>query len=262
MRVAVVCDWFLKYAVQQVVALQRHGLATALVCRDHVHEFGGFTAEWEAALRGAREEGVAVFVLRGRASSPRRLPQIVRLRKELRAWRPDLVHVHDNTDPGLLALCRGIPRVVTVHDPVPHPGAPARSRAKDEVRARWIRGASALAVHSPRLVRELAAVHPRAHIVVIPHGTEVVERPYDRPSRPRLLFFGRREPYKGLPVLLQAMQRVWTVCPDAQLAIHGGGSDGTGLPADPRVTSTDGYVSEAEVDRIFRDSSLLVLPYV
>jgi glycosyltransferase involved in cell wall biosynthesis len=77
-----------------------------------------------------------------------------------------------------------------------------------------------------------------------------------------VLFFGRMEPYKGLPVLLSAMERVWAVRPETQLCVSGVGPESKSVPTDPRITATDGYVPEDRVDEMFRASSLVVLPYV
>jgi glycosyltransferase involved in cell wall biosynthesis len=80
-------------------------------------------------------------------------------------------------------------------------------------------------VHSERLVGELAAAQPAARIAVIPHGAEVLARPYDRPQHPALLYFGRMEPYKGLPILLRSMERIWSVRPETRLSVHGLGPE-------------------------------------
>ena len=73
-------------------------------------------------IRVQPNEGVEILMLAGRIGSVARFPQTARLRRRLRRWRPDIVHAHENTDPALLAVCAGVPRVITVHDPSPHPG--------------------------------------------------------------------------------------------------------------------------------------------
>src|SRR5436305_3077180 len=261
MRVAIVCDWFLKYSIRQAIGLRHQNVGVLLLCRDHAHEFGGFTHERDALLDEARAEGVEILTLAGRIGSVVRFAQTARLRRRLRRWRPDIVHAHENTDPALLAVCAGIPRVITVHDPSPHPGAPTRALARRAVSGLWVRGAT-LVAHSECLVEELARRYAGADISVIPHGSDVVSEPYRRPKYPRVLFFGRMERYKGLAVLLEAMNRVWRDRPDAQLAISGVGPESRALPADPRILATDRYVREVELDSMFRQSSLVVLPYV
>jgi glycosyltransferase involved in cell wall biosynthesis len=262
MRAAVVCDWFLKYASAQAVALQRHGVATALVCRDHAHEFAGSVAERDELLAQVRAAGVDVMELRGRVASPSHVVGTARLRRRLAAWRPDIVHAHDNSDPGLLAVVAGRPRVVTVHDPRPHPGAAARSWRKRAIRRRWLDGARTLVVHGERLRSELAAATRHPRIAVIPHGADLSAAPFGRPPAPRVLFFGRLEPYKGLPVLLEAIQDVWRRGHDVPISIRGAGPEAALVPQDPRIECIDRYVPEDALDDVLREASLVVLPYI
>jgi glycosyltransferase involved in cell wall biosynthesis len=50
--------------------------------------------------------------------------------------------------------------------------------------------------------------------------------PADLPEgRPRIVFFGRLEPRKGLDVLVRAMPRVWERFPEAELIVFGNGND-------------------------------------
>ena len=153
MRVLVACDWFLKYAVEQVAALARAGAEVSLMCRSHALEFGGSAAERLEALD--RVNGVPTYVLPGRISTVAATTAAISYRREIHAWRPDVVHAHDNADPRLLMIVAGLPRVLTIHDPVPHPGHPAQSRIENAIRRRWITGAQSIVVHGQALVAEL-----------------------------------------------------------------------------------------------------------
>ena len=64
MRVALACDWFLKYASTQTAALARAGAEVMLLCRDHALEFGGDEAERRLALEHAADAGVRIVELR------------------------------------------------------------------------------------------------------------------------------------------------------------------------------------------------------
>src|SRR6266516_5196480 len=50
-------------------------------------------------------------------------PAPLEIRRALSRWQPQVVHVHENHDPRLLALASGYPTVFTVYDPVDHLGA-------------------------------------------------------------------------------------------------------------------------------------------
>ena len=175
MRVLVACDWFLKYAVEQVAALARAGAEVSLMCRSHALEFGGSAAERLEALD--RVNGVPTYVLPGRIRPSRRPPRPSRIGVRFHAWRPDVVHAHDNADPRLLMIVAGLPRVLTIHDPVPHPGHPAQSRIENAIRRRWITGAQSIVVHGQALVTELPAWMLRRPVAVIPHGADIRAHP-------------------------------------------------------------------------------------
>ena len=259
MRVLVACDWFLKYAAHQATALARAGVDVRILCRTHAFEFGGSAEERASAL--AALDGVSISALPGRVSSLSAAGAVRRLRKDVRTWRPDVVHAHDNADPRLLAIVRGRRRVITIHDPTPHPGQPSRSRVEDSIRRHWITGSDAVIVHGAALVDELPAWVRQRRVAVVPHGATVLGRPLAVPSDPVVLLFGRLEPYKGLDVLLRAMERVWNARPDVRLHIAGRGSESDQIPSDPRIGVRAEYVPEAELQSLFATTTLAVLPY-
>jgi len=259
-RVLIVCDWFLKHAVRQTAALARAGADVSLLCRSHNLEFGGSAAERQELL--AELNGIPVRALDGRVTSVSRSGQIVGLRRSTRAWRPDVVHAQDNSDPRLLGIVRGLPRAVTVHDPVPHPGHPALGRIDAAVRRRWISGSALVLVHGQSLVDELPTWIPRAHVAVVPLGITVAERPLPNPARPSILLFGRLQRYKGVSVLLEAMNLVWRSRPDVLLRIAGEGPEAARVPADERIDFRAGYVPEADVESLLAETTVAVLPYV
>lgn len=265
MRVLVVCDWFLKYAVEQTIGLREAGADVALLCRDHPGEFGGDVGERQEFVDRAAGHGVEVIELRGRTSSLRHLPEVARVWRTVWSWRPDVVHVHDHADPRCLAVGLGSPVVMTVHDPVPHPGQPALggiTRAASAVSWRvWLRRARILVVHGEDLRREMVSLHGGARVESLPFGQRPVRVPFPPPDRPAVVFFGRLERYKGLRELLSAMERVWEQRPDIELVVAGTGSDAGVVRGHPRVRLMEGYVPESKIDDLLRQASLVVLPY-
>jgi starch synthase len=260
-RVLVVCDWFLKYAASQASALQRSGAEVFLLCRDHTLEFGGSSEERRDVLQNIAD-GIAIGVLPGRVSSGSALKDVAKLRRLVRTWRPDVVHAHDNADPRLLMIVSGLTRVTTVHDPTPHPGQPQLPRIQAAIRRRWIRGSAAVVVHGRTLIAALPRWAHARRVAVIPHGAPVREHPLPIPSRPTVLLFGRLEPYKGVDVLLSAMERVWAERPGVRLIIAGTGPEASRVPDDPRIELRQRYVLEAELDTLFGEATIAVLPYV
>lgn len=261
MRIIIVCDFLLKYASQQARALAGLGHDVRLLCRSHALEFGGSEAERGELLDGLREHGVDSVSVPGRIRSLSAVPDMLEIRRSLRRWRPDVVHVHENHDPRLLALTSGLPSVLTVHDPLGHPGAPALTRGEDWTFRRWFHRADWFIVHGRPLADELADLYPGRPIAIVPHGISPLPQPLPTPPAPSVLLFGRLEQYKGVEVLVDAMRLVWRRRPDVRLVVAGTGHAARLVPEDERISLLQEYIPEAAVDGLFAAASLVVLPY-
>jgi glycosyltransferase involved in cell wall biosynthesis len=262
-RVALACDWFLKYTATLSAGLARQGADVVLLCRDHSHEFAGSEGERQATLESVRAAGVSVIEAPGRLWDPRAVPALLAIRKRLGRFAPDVIHVQEGVDPRALALLPRRPTVITIHDPVPHPGQPARPIRKRWLllgaREAWRARASVIVVHSEYLRGEVP-LRRAQRCVAIPHGSGVQARALPPPVQRAVGFFGRLEPYKGLEVLGRAMPRVWEARPDVQLRVVGWGESELPLE-DPRVHFERRYLPEAEIATFFARNSLAVLPY-
>ncbi len=75
------------------------------------------------------------------------------------------------------------------------------------------------------------------------------------PEQPTILFVGRDEPRKGLPVLLEALRRL----PDAALIIAGPVSERTRQRADPRATFL-GPVPHAQIPALMAQATCAAFP--
>jgi glycosyltransferase involved in cell wall biosynthesis len=261
-RVLLAFDWFWKYAAPQAVALRRAGAPVAILHRTHLHEFAGRADERDTLLSEVRSTGVEAFAVPGRFTSIGALPRIAAVGVTLRGWRPDIVHAHDNYDPRLLALTRGLPLVLTIHDPRPHLGAVQTTGVRARIRRAWLRRADRIVVHGEALRDELTATVPAERIAVVPHGTDVASEPAPMPDQPLVLLFGRLEAYKGVGVLADAMRLVWSERADVRLVVAGSGPEARRVPEDSRVELLEGYVPEAALDELFARASLIVLPYL
>jgi glycosyltransferase involved in cell wall biosynthesis len=265
-RVLLICEWFVKYTVGLAAGLAENGCEVALLTRDHDIEFGeepGAMREFVAERLGSQAQH---WELGGRVREIGRVPEIRRLRGEVAAWAPDVVHVQDSlTHDVRLAFAGGWPwesYALTVHDPVPHPGDLQPSRAATARRRYLRRHAALLFAHSAGMAAELRQIgDAQGAVEVVPHGLEPSE-PKPLPAAPSLLFFGRIAHYKGLDTLLEAMPAVWERRPDVRLTVAGNGT----LPelptwADSRVTLRHEHVPEAAVAELFEASTAVVLPY-
>jgi glycosyltransferase involved in cell wall biosynthesis len=260
-RVLVAGDWFLKVMAGQARGLSRRGPEVMLLCRDHAEEFGGDQGERRRLLDLARSEGVEVEELPGKRFGPGMAGASRRARAVVERFGPEVVSAHENGDPRLLAAVRGRPILLTVHDPVPHPGHPRPPWPERATAALWLRSASAVAVHGRALADELRPKVPATPLYVVKHGIDVRDAPFPLPSRPTILMFGRMEAYKGVDVLLEAMRHVWAQRPDVRLLLAGRGPAVAVVPRDDRIDLRDRYIPERDLDPLFAEATVGVLPY-
>ena len=264
-KVTLACDFFQKYTAGLADGLAGAGADVTLLTRDHGLEFGGDAEEARREVDRRLAGRARVVRLPGRVRDPKALRAVVAARVAIHRAR-GVVHLQDRilNDPRLVLAAGARPRryALTVHDPVPHPGDAAREGRKAAADRQLLHRAALVFVHADALRDELIEVEAlHAPVVVVPHGAD----PPDVarfPDDPTLLFFGRLSHYKGLDVLLDAMDRIWAHVPRARLVVAGEGE----LPshpalADARVVVRNEHVPEPDVPGLFAEATALVLPY-
>ncbi|MEM1520753.1 MAG: glycosyltransferase family 4 protein [Candidatus Korarchaeum sp.] len=160
---------------------------------------------------------------------------------------------------------RGIPLLITLHDPSPHPGN-LWEMLDSAIRRFIIPKAHSVHVHS-EVFREAVLKLGARRVKVIPHGS-IAERftryRRDDVSRePVALFFGRMEAYKGLDTLVRA---ALMLNGRMRFVIAGPGRIPGSLlniiGRNPHIFELHNrYLSDEEVVELFQRSSVLVLPY-
>jgi len=159
--------------------------------------------------------------------------------------------------------------VTVVHDAASHPGDdyPWRQR----MIARELRASDRVVTLSTHVAAGVRAnfAFPADRMAVIPHGIfrfdagPIPRRaaPVDRPFR--FLCFGRLLPYKGLDLLMDAVDRIDPAV-NFELAIVGNGELGplgTRMAAHPRVRLDQRWIPEDAVADIFAAADATVAPY-
>jgi glycosyltransferase involved in cell wall biosynthesis len=192
---------------------------------------------------------------------------------QVAAFRPDLIIAHEHAHPHITTLhrecARRAPLMLVVHDPVPHAG---RDQAFAAVRAAEIdrqrRQASLLLVHGAwcreRLIQAIGDLKP---IRSIPHGP--VLRPEGAPAPPpgknRMLMFGRMEAYKGLDVLLAALQRMEAQGLPYQLVMAGRGPEldrlATSFAALSSVRIENAFIVRERAIALMHEADFVIAPY-
>jgi glycosyltransferase involved in cell wall biosynthesis len=162
------------------------------------------------------------------------------------------------------------PLVITAHDAMPHPGDQGARNTPQMITDFGFRRADRLIVHGQAIKQLLIASHHiRSEIVhVIPHvvlgndhiGRETAER------EGQILFFGRIWGYKGLEYLIRAEPLITSRVPGARIVIAGQGESFDRyrrlLKNPENFLILNEYISEERQSELFRQSSLVVLPYV
>lgn len=190
-----------------------------------------------------------------------------------RKLRPDLVNLHFPYPPGDLvyaALPKRPPLVVTYHSDI------VRQRRLLQLYSpllrRTLKSASRIIATSPNYITSSAWLAPHAaRCRVVPLSTDaerfsqsdpaLVKRLRDQHGSPLLLFVGRLRYYKGLHILLEALQDI-----QARLLIVGTGPEEAHLRAlasqfglSERVIFA-GDISDAELPSYYAAADLYVLP--
>lgn len=265
MRVALVAHWFGEFCVSQANGLAEQA-EVHLMCPQ------GMLGLWEEVV--SDRVNLVNIPKHGRRSL-KNLFAACELAKLIKSVNPDVIHFHTGGHMRLmLALpwLRSYPVVATVHDPSPHPG-------ESTWVLRWAdrtmrRRADHFILHGESLCRifhETWGV-PRERMTPIQLGAVEFSRWRDPnlelPARGHLLLFGRIQRYKGIPVLIEAAERLKCSPEQLKIVIAGRGDDMA--PHRAKIESTgqserfvilNEFIPEPMADALFAHARAIVLPY-
>ncbi len=156
-----------------------------------------------------------------------------------------------------------IPYAVVVHDAVPHLGDRLSAPVVGGLQRRLLRGATGIVALTSYVAERLVAdgIAVAAVAALPPFRFGPVPPAFAHGGRPRLLFFGRLLPYKGLDLLAEALAGAGDRC---EVRVVGSGPDSTALAALralPFVRVENRWVPEDEVGALLGWADALVLPY-
>jgi glycosyltransferase involved in cell wall biosynthesis len=226
-----------------------------------------------------RESKASVYTFETGSSKSKALAKLLnpwaarQVWKQIKAIKPDVLHLFNGEGYPWAPLFAtwakrdGIPLVVTLHDPEPHPGNIIET-VNAYLRTWTLKQAKLLHIHSTAFLEIMTHKGFKAEgITVIPHGSLAhLFTPYIKEGiarEPVVLFFGRLEGYKGIDVLVQAAS---FLNKDLKVVIAGPGN----LPHDQREYITthpvrfelhNRYLEEQEVAELFQRAAVCVLPY-
>jgi len=201
----------------------------------------------------------------------RMLSQGWRLAQDVAKFAPDVVHVQEAAGWTVWAFSQFFRSpsafVLTVHDPQPHSGDAAA-----RVRTRWAdnrnrRRADAIIVHGEALAREMERIEPsvRGRVHVVPHGA-LGERVGALKGEGRFLMFGRVQAYKGLGVLLDAVEILAAQNRRFEMTVAGVGDHldqhRARIARWPQVRLDERYIPADEVAGLFEACDAVTMPYL
>lgn len=227
----------------------------------------------------ARLDGAASFQLVVHSASRSLDPRSWRISRRalafVRSRRPDVLHVDDvDVSPRLpvaLRAARGIPLVLSVHDPETHSGE-GSWRKRLSRRLAYPR-ANRFVLHSRIFEDGFAEAYGIApeRIDTVHLGALDVLRAWDEgtplETRPTVLFFGRLSAYKGLETLYAAAPLVAAEVPGVRIVVAGRPvreyvpPPAPRLPAPASIEVLDGYVSNPRAARLFHEATVVACPY-
>jgi starch synthase len=192
--------------------------------------------------------------------------------RRIRAFNPDVVHFQHGHlwFNGFLPFLRRFPLILTVHDPRHHLGDRVSRKAPQAVMDFGYRRAAHLIVHAEALKRvivDACRIRPElVHVVPLVSLCDLSDTASSHDDPPTILFFGRIWEYKGLEYLIRAEPLITAKVPGARIVIAGEGEDFSRyrrLMADSeRFIVYNEYIADVQRSQLFRQASLVVLPYV
>ena len=265
------------------IGLYTQELIAALATLSSPHRFTLLFNQTEVMARTEAESGIsknprfAAHLVHGGPFSPMDQWRLPRLLKRLGV---DVYHATNAMMP--LVGMGSVKRVVTIHDLIPllfRDHAPRSKKNRLFPVYRWLmhtvaREADVIIAVSDHTRRDiethlLGGDAPSGRIRVIHEGVRSIYAPAARPARDHVefLFVGRRDPYKNLPMLIEALDAVRQQGLPVRLRIVGGDD-----PRYPEARETadrlglnqhiiwSGYVSEAELIAAYQHTDVFVLP--
>jgi glycosyltransferase involved in cell wall biosynthesis len=270
-RVALISLNFAEYSMLLAIALARKW-DVLLVLREK-NASDELPADWRDQ---AKSVGVEILVL-DRLLNYKDVVSSAKIVRAVRKFKPDVLHCQESYyDPLMLAIpfLPLVPRILTVHDPEPHPGTDSKFYKPFSRQTAYLRlmrhWPTAVITHGNYLANRLAGLCPwlRNRIHAIPHGPlgGWCKVTTSLTGENKLLFFGRMNEYKGLGVFIDAVNILAAKGVRLTGVVAGMGPE---VPRFRAIMEKSGcfaiherYIHSSEVAKFFSEARVVVLPYI
>lgn len=200
--------------------------------------------------------------------------QFKKIAKEINSFGPECLYIPMITIWGRFVLPlinKNIQIVTTVHDVSQHLGE--ENFIIDKFNTYIIRHSNKIIILTKSFISEVAEKYhkPIANICWIRHPNYNYYRPTcfheEKEIKKRLLFFGRIHEYKGVSVLLDAMEIIKHHIPEISMRIAGSGKISSEnlnkiKLLSPSVEVVNKYIPNNEIYKYFEDVDIVVAPYI
>jgi glycosyltransferase involved in cell wall biosynthesis len=194
-----------------------------------------------------------------------------KLTRAIKEINPDVIHCNNflNFNFTYFLFSNRIPKVLTVHDPLPHSGESSKKdTAIRKLNYRFFTNIILLNQSQTEAFLENSGKHPE-NIYFSRFGSYSYLQKYNQEKRyikkrNQILIFGRISPYKGIKELCRAFSFVVTEFPDAKLIIAGSGEYNFNIKTfqvSPNYVFLNRYIPNAELVQLIQESQFVVCPY-
>lgn len=267
MRVVMISFHFTQYSYGLALALSETNEVLLLLNEKNAMEELGITASKEVS------QNLRIRLIPSRKlRNPLMLLNIFAIVSAVNKFSVDIIHCQESLMDYLilaLPLLRKKPLVLTIHDHIDHSGWEGRERLHRRWYKKYLRKIpDALIVHGEVIRQESEKLMPwlKGKVFSIHHG------PLGRQKQELsldwevgiVLFFGRLEKYKGLKYFLEATRILVEESVEIRAVVAGSGPD---LEAcrealnNSRITVVNKFIPYQEVDNLFANANVVVMPY-